>query len=107
MDEIPGWCDNFTGECVGIALAMGFFGTYCIWNDAYMNLNQNPKYVYLFLGAIMVLNLLIGIRSLQRGELLVDGRLDFHVINLVIGVLSLLFFVTFWLKNRINGREAV
>lgn len=105
MDEMPSWCDNMTGNFIGIALALLVFGTYCIWNDAYVSLNQNPKRVYILSSICAIVNLLVGIFNICDEEMIVDGRITFHSVNILLAVVFAVFIVVFGLKNYRDSRE--
>lgn len=70
--EAPSWCDYTMGNYLGIALALLVFGVYCIWNDAYMNLNQKPWSVHLLFGVLALCN--FGIAENNSGSESVCGR---------------------------------
>lgn len=102
MDSVPDWCDNMIGIMIGVLLSLAVFCGYCIWKDAYMNLNQNPGFIYFILGSLGIINLILGIISLVRGEAFENGKVSFRALNLPMGVMFCLFFFLFWLKNHVN-----
>lgn len=104
MQESPEWCDNFIGILIGVVLSLAVFCGCCIWNDAYMNLNQSIGKVYLMFGCLGGANLLLGIMSLWRGNMIEYGKISFRVLNLFFGIIFLLFLCIFWMKNH-SGRE--
>lgn len=106
MDEMPDWCDNTTGIFVGVGLAVLVFGVYCIWNGAYMNLNQKPKEVYLFFAIACVVNFAVGIMNICDGSMVENGRITFGSVNLILGIIFAVFAGTFWLKTRRDSKEA-
>lgn len=97
---LPKWCDNTTGIFTGVMLSVLVFGVYCIWKDAYMNLNQNPGCIYLLFGAMGGVNLIIAFLNLRSGEMWTEGRLNYRSTNLMLGILFVIFFFTFWIKNH-------
>lgn len=105
MYSVPDWCDNMVGMLIGVLLSLAVFCGYCIWKDAYMNLNQSPGFVYFIFGALGVVNLLLGIISLKTGEFFENGKVSFRAASLFLGVIFLLFFFLFWLKNHGNRAE--
>lgn len=106
MVEMPVWCDNMAGIFGGIILALLIFGIYCIWNDAYMSLNANRKSIYILFFVGSISNLFAGIFSVLDGSIIEDGKITFHSINLLLGILFAVFMIVFWLKNRRDNREA-
>ena len=94
-----------TGYVVGVIIALMVFAVYCIWNEAYMANNETPATVYLLLGGVGLLNLIVGVANTLHGELLIDGKLTFRVINLLMGIAFLVLAGTFAVRNRIDSRQ--
>ena len=90
--EAPSWCDYTMGNYLGIALALLVFGVYCIWNDAYMNLNQKPWSVHLLFGVLALC-------------LFADGKLGFGAVNLVFAVMFIVFEIVFFIKRSREKRD--
>lgn len=106
LDEAPGWCDTMMQNLLGIILAVSVFGVYCIWNDAYMSLNESPSVVYLVFGGIGGMNLLAGTMNWIHGSVVENGRLTFRGANLMLGMIFALFALVFWLRNHVKKEEA-
>lgn len=100
------WCDNLTGNMIGIMLSLCVFAIYCIWNDAYLSLNEKPKLIYFTLGILTLSNLLIGIFALISGRLIQSGRVNLPIINLMLAIETLFLLITFFLKNRLNHKQS-
>jgi len=100
------WCDNLTGNFIGIALALCVFGIYCIWNDAYLSLNEKPAFFYFIFGSICIMNLSIGFFHFIHGKLFQNGQISIPFTNLLIGIVTFLLLVTFSIKNHINHSQA-
>ena len=97
--ETPSWCDYTMGNYLGIALALLVFGVYCIWNDAYMNLNQKPWSVHLLFGVLALCNFGIAENNQRIGVLFADGKLGFGAVNLVFAVMLVVFEIVFLIKR--------
>ena len=105
MKEVPSWCDYTMGNYLGIGLALLVFGVYCIWNDAYMNLNQKPWSVHLMFGVLALCNLGIAEYNQRIGTLFADGILGFGAVNLVFAVIIIIFDIVFFIKRRRENRD--
>lgn len=103
--ETPSWCDYTMGNYLGIALALLVFGVYCIWNDAYMNLNQKPWSVHLLFGVLALCNFGIAENNQRIGVLFADGKLGFGVVNLVFAVMFVVFEIVFLIKRSREKRD--
>ena len=105
MKEAPSWCDYTMGNYLGIGLALLVFGVYCIWNDAYMNLNQKPWSVHLMFGVLALCNLGIAENNQRIGTLFADGKLGFGAVNLVFAVMFVVFEIVFFIKRSREKRD--
>lgn len=105
MREAPSWCDYTIGNYLGIGLALLVFGVYCIWNDAYMNLNQKPWSVHLMFGVLALCNLGIAENNQRIGTLFADGKLGFGAVNLVFAVMFVVFEIVFLIKRSREKRD--
>lgn len=100
------WCDNLTGNLIGVVLSLCVFAIYCIWNDAYLSLNEKPKLIYLGLGSLTLSNFLIGILALKHGKLIQNGQIHFQVVNLMLALTLLLILIIFSVKNHISRKQS-
>ena len=78
---------------------------YCIIHDAYWGLNNNRKRYLIIMGAIVVLNTAVVIRTGMDGELVVYGMLSSVGINLLVTVMMLILFVTLGIHSIREKRE--
>ena len=105
MDAAPEWCDMLMQNIIGVVLAVSVFGVYCIWNDAYMSINESPSFVYFFFWGIGGLNLFSGVMNLVHGSIVEDGRLTFRGSNLMLGAIFVLFGIVFWMRNHSRNHD--
>ncbi len=94
--------DSMAGAFTGVAMGMFTYATYCIWNEGYVSLNQNPKKVCVVLGGICVVNLIYGVLSISDGSIVQDGMLTFRSVNLIAGLVCMLLLPQMWLKHYID-----
>lgn len=90
---------------IPIFIGMPIHVMYCVWNNAYMELNLNYKYwvgYMLFVGAF---NIGLGIWAISSGRMIVDGVLQVNIANLYLGILLFIIVIEILIKNAIDGRE--
>ena len=92
------------GMCVVISVAV--YACYCIWNDGYFALNENPTRVIIVFGLIALVNILVFARETYSTGILEDGRLIMPCLNLCCGILLLVISLAILVKKRRSGREA-
>lgn len=88
--------------CLGVLVNVG----YCIWHDAYMSLNENPRRVLGCFAAIGVCNLGIAGYEISREGLLENGVLGFRGINLMCGLFFIAIFCIMAAKSIYDRKEA-
>ena len=97
------FADASAGPLLGVLCGVAVFTVTAIFMDAYVSLRESTRST-VFLSVIMiVLQLLIGIPKLLDGKAVVDGRLTFDAINLIIAALFavvLAAVVIHWLQGR-------
>lgn len=71
----------------GIIISIMVFCTYCIMTEAYWGLNNNRNRYVILLAAIGIINLVLAILSIIRGDMIIDGKLQGSFINLLCAVL--------------------
>lgn len=99
------WCDEFTFGMIGVLLSISVYACLCIWNDAYVNVNQSPKGMILMLGGIGVMNLGISIMNLSHGSWIEDGILTFRCVNPLCAAVLLLIALVFGIKCLIDRKK--
>ena len=103
---------NFGAEKLGYAgffipILAGVVGqvSYSIFKDAYVGLNTNMTRFILIMAFISAFNFFIGIMAAVNGELIVDGKFQGPVINLLCGILFVIIFIELIIKKAIDARE--
>ncbi len=85
--------DPFAGMVIGICLSAAVYVVYCIWNNAYFSLNENPKKLLFAFGIIAFINLVPGSINIMRGNVVTDGILNFRIVNFICGLLFIIIFL--------------
>lgn len=89
----------------GVMIGAFVYAVYCIWNEGYFSLNENPKRVLIAFGVIALVNIGIGILSCIRGVVFVNGVLTINCMNLLCGILLLMIFFVVIVKWICRQRE--
>ena len=97
--------DNFVVMMLGVCLAVVAQVVYCVWNEAYVSLNENPRKLIIAFVLIAVVNIAMGVSSVIEGTVVVDGVLTFHCINLVAGIMCLLVIIFIMLRRHYASEE--
>ena len=97
--------DNLTVMVIGICIAVSIQICYSIWHDAYFSLNEDKKKVFIAFGILGVINVAMGLVNLFSGECFENGRLTYRSSNLFCGLLFVVIFIAYSLKNMKNKRE--
>lgn len=100
------YVDSMAAMMLGMCLSVAVYAVYCIWNDAYFSLNENPRRLLIGFGLIALFNLLIGGISLFDGMVITDGMLNYRSANLMCGVLFIIIFITLLIKATNNKRRS-
>ena len=91
---------------VAIFLGLLSYVIYCIWHESYFAVNEKSTRVIILFAIIALINLVIGIINIIHGQLIVDGRITFRILNLFCAILFIVIFATMLLKRIVNARES-
>ena len=86
-----------------IIISIMVFCVYCIFKGAYWGMNNNKKSYVIIIGGIGILNLIISISSMVRGDFVVDGAISGAVVNLLCAVLMIVVLGAAGLKDIIDA----
>ena len=103
-----GWTvlDEMTELFIGLYLAIGVYACYAIWHDAYFALNEKRVYYIWLFAVIAVINGGVGIAHILRGEVVVDGVINYvNSMNLLGAVLFLVVLAALLVKEIASRRE--
>ena len=97
---------SFGGMWIGICIAIFIFATICIWEDAYMSLQENAKGINIMFLLAGVVNLIAGIVDVREGvSFLEKGAVSYRYTNLIVAVLFLALTLMFNLKLLYNRKQ--
>ena len=91
---------------VAIFLGLLSYVIYCIWHESYFAVNEKSTRVIILFAIIAIINLVIGIINIIHGQLIVDGRITFRILNLFCAIIFIVIFATMLLKRIANSRKS-
>lgn len=89
----------------GMLLGVGVHVCYCVWNEGYVALNENPKRLRMVFTILAVFNILRFILEAVHGEVIVNGILQFVTINLACGIELIVIVIVMFAKEFSEHRE--
>ena len=99
------WAEPMAAAMVGIAVAVLVHVIYCIWNECYFSMNEEPKKVLIFFGVISVINVIIAVMQGLEGELIENGTLTNQCANLVVAIMFGFIMIALAIKNATRKEE--
>ena len=102
--EIP-WAEPLTVAIIGIALSVLVHVIYCIWNECYFSMNEEPKRVLIFFAIIAVINVIIAIMQGRAGELIENGVLTNQCANLIVAIMFGIIMIALAIKTALKKCE--
>ena len=107
---------NFTGIAsvadypvfyqIAIFLGLLSYVVYCIWHESYFAINEKSTRVIILFAFIAAINIVIGIINAIHGQIIVDGRITFRILNPLCAILFIVIFATMLLKRIVNSKNA-
>lgn len=90
---------SFGGIWIGVCFAIFCFAAVCIWEDAYMSLQENVKGINMMFLAVGLLNLINGIMTIRdKTPFIENDSISYHYTNLIVAILFLSLTLLFNLK---------
>ncbi len=89
-----------------IIISIMIFCVYCIFKGAYWGMNNNKRNYVIVIGGIGVLNLVISIASIVRGDFIVDGVISGTVVNFLCAVMMIVVLGAAGIKEVRDKRNA-
>lgn len=97
---------SFGGMWIGVCMAIFIFATICIWEDAYMSLQENAKGINIMFLLVGALNLITGIVNMRDGiPFIENGAISYRYTNLIVAILFLALTLMFDLKLLYNKKQ--
>lgn len=92
---------NFTVLCIGVLS----YACYCIWNEAYFALNDNPKRFLIISAFIGIFNIGSGLVAIAHEEVVLTDPFPTGITNLLCGFLFIVIFITLIAKQVVKKQE--
>lgn len=97
--------ETMTAMFIGILVGVLVHVCYCIWNEGYIALNENPKRLKILFAFIALLNLIVFVMNVLHGEVVVDGIYQNSIINLGCTIMFLVIFIFMFAKELSDRRD--
>lgn len=98
--------DTFAAIFICVAAGMLAYIGYCIWNEGYFALNENPKRLMVVFTILALANFGLFAIQLSHGEVIKNGVLTASSINLWCAIEFFGIFVIMFVKKLHDKREA-
>lgn len=89
-----------------IGLGALTYGVYCIFNDAYFSLNDNPKRFMILFGAIGFYNLFIGILTMSHDDIVLTDPYPSGLVNIICAAVCIGILIAICIKKIKDLKEA-
>lgn len=99
------YMDSILLSLIGIFTAVLIYVSYCIWNEGYFSLNENPKKVLIGFAVIALFNFIIGFMNIKENGMFENGVLTYRCTNFLCGIIFLIIFAELLLKRIIIKAE--
>ena len=103
-----GWTvlDEMTEMFIGLYLSIGVYACYAIRHDAYFALNEKRWNYILLFAAIAVINAVVTVVNILRGEFVVDGAISYtSSMSLLLAALFLAVLAALLVREIVSRRE--
>ena len=88
-----------------MCFAICVFAGYCVFHEAYIAVNEQPKKVIVLFLLMAVANIAGGVMQIARGHAIENGRLSINSINLFCGILMLVVAIEVVIKQLVVRTE--
>ena len=78
--------------------------SYCIWQNAYVELNTEFKKCVSVITATSILNLWLGLLAIADGRMVKEGALQFPALSVMVGVVGMLIVIEMIVKRALDKR---
>ena len=91
---------------IGILISVTLYASICILHDAYFYVGSRPRFYLIVFSLVGVVNLALGIMNFWDGDYVyTNGMLNYHSLNLFVGLSFVFILVVVVIKLRQNKRE--
>jgi len=98
--------ENASIHFAGILIGAIVLCCYCIWNDGYWGLNNNPRKYYVIFILTAVLNVIPIVGAVREGRLMEDGKLTTPFLNIMVLIMIAIVGGVFIAKSISDNHSA-
>lgn len=92
---------NFAVLCIGVLS----YACYCIWNEAYFALNDNPKKFLIISALIGIVNITSGLVAIVHEDVVLTDAFPSGITNILCGFLFIVIFINLIAKQVVKKQE--
>ncbi len=89
----------------GIFLGCTVLCTYCIWNDVYWGLNNDPKKYMLVFAIALAINVAAAVGFGSSSGFMEDGKIGFPALNVMVIIMMVIILIELFIKQMIRKDE--
>ncbi len=83
----------------GIFIGCTVLCVYCIWNDVYWGLNNDPKKYMWVIVIALALNVFVAVNSIRSSGIYEDGKLGFPMVNIMVVIMMTVLIIELLIKH--------
>ncbi|MCR5669399.1 MAG: hypothetical protein K6G10_00165 [Butyrivibrio sp.] len=106
IGEISLPIERYALDCVGLILGVIVLGVYCVWNDVYWGLNNNKKMYFIIFAVCIIFNLIPVIGQAINGTLIVDGKIGFPILNIMVLIMMAVLGIELIIKKLVSSKNS-
>lgn len=99
------YADTYSLMMLSVGLGVLVDVHYCIWNDGYFSLNENPKMFMIIFAIMALIQYIMSFANMAEGLLVVDGMLSYRASNLIVAMMLTFTIVDLLIKNAYAKKE--
>ncbi len=97
---------DYVLHLAGIMISIIVVCGYCIWNDVYWGLNNDPKKYAIIMVVAFLINVLAAVMGICNGDLMENGQVGFPMVNLLVAAMMVVVLIEILIKRLIDKGQS-
>ena len=89
---------------IPLSVGLMVYISYCIWNDAYLELNLNKKSWIIYMVMIGLFNIFLFLLHIKEGYVK-DGVISISAVNLLMGIMCIVILIQIFIKDIVDKKR--